>query len=267
MSDYEVTLTVKNNKLLSVMKLHGFHNAAMLSRATGVGQGTIGDYLNLKETMLNRHGKLRTPVIKLAEFFQALPEDLFPEEQFEGKLEKNRARIEVDFVGVQQLLGADVQPALEETVSAVKEGQDFATRFGQGFKNLCAADRDALNLRYGLDGSEPMTLSEISKIRDVTPERVRQRIKKAMRRLKYSPHELDRLTEGYEYDHDYDQDAARSAVVPPNIAGGRWGWNARFMGQTRSGEQCNELDAKSSARLALAKLVREFRKPLTPDEV
>jgi hypothetical protein len=57
MKDFNVTFKVRNNKLLSLMRMFGYETAADLSRASGVQQVDIGLYLNLKKAPLKSDGE------------------------------------------------------------------------------------------------------------------------------------------------------------------------------------------------------------------
>ena len=62
MKDYRVEVKVKNNYLFRLMQSYGLNNAAELSRASGVAQGTIGKVLNLKAPALTKKGEVTAPV-------------------------------------------------------------------------------------------------------------------------------------------------------------------------------------------------------------
>jgi DNA-directed RNA polymerase sigma subunit (sigma70/sigma32) len=52
-------------------------------------------------------------------------------------------------------------------------------------KQLPDDQRDAITKLYGLDGNEPLNLTQIGAQRGVTREAIRQKVVKAERRLKY----------------------------------------------------------------------------------
>ena len=94
MKDFNVTFKVRNNKLLSLMRMFGYETAADLSRASGVAQVNIGLYLNLKKAPLSPNNKFRPSVVKLAAFFKVLEEDLFPKDFLDKALQKNQVERE-----------------------------------------------------------------------------------------------------------------------------------------------------------------------------
>jgi RNA polymerase primary sigma factor len=77
-----------------------------------------------------------------------------------------------------------------EDSSAVSPAKEFFKRIKKQKINellnlLPKKERDVIVLRYGLDGKKPRTLEEISKLFNVTKERIRQIEMKVLRRLRW----------------------------------------------------------------------------------
>lgn len=126
MKDYNITVKVRNNYLLSAMRADGIETAAELSRKSGVGQSSIGVYLNLKEAPIKRKtGEWRDNIIKISETLRTLPEDLFPPQHIEKALPFNRAEIEMDPSELSQLSGADNRTP--ELLFSYKEASDIVS--------------------------------------------------------------------------------------------------------------------------------------------
>lgn len=64
------------------------------------------------------------------------------------------------------------------------EGNDLRTHLESALQSLPYQEAEVIRLRFGLDGSEPMTLLEIGKRKGLTKERIRQIEKKALTSLK-----------------------------------------------------------------------------------
>ena len=169
-NEYLLDIRVKNNNLAMLMKALGIKNAAELSRVSGVTHTNIGQILNLKISATTANGNIRTYVQALADFFNVLPENLFPEECFHDPLYTNRVEREVSF--------AQLCPPSDGI------GQDGNEALLEVLNTLTARERDVIKRKFGLDGYEPATLEDIGKIHGVSHERVRQIQARAFRKLR-----------------------------------------------------------------------------------
>jgi len=188
MKEYNVQLTVRNNCLLTFMRERGINTAAELSRATGVGQQVIGEYLNLKTAPMRITG-VSKPVQKLCNFFCCEPEDLFPTENFYSPLAKNKAEVVLSIDEVTAITSGEGAHSLLENMekSAAIEG---------ALNTLTDRQRKVLTLRMGIEGKEH-TLREVGDVLGVTAVRVREIEQKALRRLRH-PNNASALLEFYQ---------------------------------------------------------------------
>jgi hypothetical protein len=181
--DYLLTVSVKNNLLLSMMKSRGIETVAELSRQTGVSQSELGDYLRLlKSAYSERLGDFRLSVKRLCEFFNCLPDHIFPEEHLHTPLTTNTSSVEVsmeELKGIPGLLGPSPDVAL---IRAEVDDALYAA-----LNNLNERQQDILRLRFGLDG-RAHTLEEVAEKHGVRKERVRQLEARALRLLRDSGH-------------------------------------------------------------------------------
>ena len=182
MKDYNITVTVRNNYLLTKMRELGIWTAADLWRATGVPQSTLGHYLGLLLPARMKNGEFRPAVNRLADFFRCLPEDLFPPQHLDASLPKNRGEFAVDLVDVQWLLAGPERLALPADERIAEK--NVATAISEALNNLTERQMRVIQLRYGFDGGGERTYSEIGKVIGVTRERVRQIELQALRRLR-----------------------------------------------------------------------------------
>ena len=167
-----------------------------LSRATGISQPILGKFINMRNlpVVLKRkkdERQWRTEVLRLADFFKCLPEDLFSEFQQENVLEKNRAYAEIHFGEVQALLAAERAQLLEP--DAVAEAHDLRVVIERTLSTLPPRQAKILRARFGFDGPE-MTLDAIAKHFGVSSAAIWQGEVKALRTLQH-PSRANRLLE------------------------------------------------------------------------
>lgn len=186
MKDYLVTITVKNNVLLSAMKQNGFKTAASLSRASGVSQQLIGGYLNLKATPFGQLG-FKESIIKLSKVLRILPEDLFPSQHIKKALNKNKTSIELSASAVENFLEQKNPEKLLELKEMKKQINLSLSRLGE-------RDRGIIEYRFGLNGRKQKTLKECGKIYGVTRERIRGLEARGLRCLRDSKKNRDLRT-------------------------------------------------------------------------
>ncbi|MHC4158881.1 MAG: sigma-70 family RNA polymerase sigma factor [Planctomycetota bacterium] len=174
--DYSVTVTVKNNYLLTAMREAGYETSAALSRATGVHQITISKFLNLKLTPYSSKG-VRKGIAKISEHLKKLPEDLFPPKHIEDPLKTNKQTITLYQDQIKSIAGSQDYPQMIE----FKESADSIK---QTIAKLRQREQLVINKRFGLNGERECTLEEMAKELNVTRERIRQIEKRALLRLR-----------------------------------------------------------------------------------
>jgi len=188
--DYNVTIRVKNNKLLKAMRQAGYSTVADFSRACGIPPGTIGLYLNLKRAAM-RYGKqgnakidaeaeFRPTAIKMAEHLNVSPFDLFPFKFLEGHLEKNTVEREYAEEEVQYLMDNS-----EDNPEQLLLSQDRDAILSKTLRTLTPREERIIRSRFGLGGVGESTLDDLAKEFGVTKERIRQMESKALRKLKH----------------------------------------------------------------------------------
>lgn len=181
MKDYELTLTVKNGRLLSEMRKAGYETAADLSRATGVSQGEIGAMLNLKVPAYKDGGREpRLPVKKIADHLGLLPEDIFPESHLLTPATKNKFSAYVETAQAERLLSGDMFEPDRMLEAMETESRDVIADI-IGSTKLSPRERDVLYLTF----SEEKTLDQIGEEWGVCGARVRQIREKALRKMRH----------------------------------------------------------------------------------
>ncbi len=181
--DIRIVVHVKNAVMLRAMEEEGFKTASALARAAGVNQTVIGEYLGLKRAPFRKNGTISPNIQRLSQTLRRLPEDLFPAAFLYRALKKNRAERDVAFEDVAAMLGHDrlalsCDPERHAIVQEAVAGLDAA------LAKLLPRYRQALTMRYGLDGGKEHQLGEIARALGVTTERVRQMLLMAERKLR-----------------------------------------------------------------------------------
>ena len=169
MKSYNLTIKVRNNHLLSIMRTNGFNTAAELSRASGVPQTTIGKYLNLSITGITKTGGWKPTLVKLADCLRVTPDMLLPIQHVDEPLHTNVGEVEVSMAEAMQLTSlAGTPDELSDSphttliTSERKKGlhEFLSTR-------ITEREEYVIRFRFGLDG-EKKTLDEVGKLMGLT---------------------------------------------------------------------------------------------------
>jgi RNA polymerase sigma factor (sigma-70 family) len=192
--DYHLTITVKNNLLLSMMKARGIETVAELSRQTGITQKVLRDYLRLLRSAYNPRTKSIHPSVEqLCGFFNCLPDHIFPEEHLHTPLTTNTSSVEVSMEELKSIPGL-IGPSPEDVLI----GAEVNNALDAALDTLTTRQKDVVRMRFGLDGREH-TLEEVAEKYGVGRERVRQIEKNALRLLR-GPSRADVLRDALGWD-------------------------------------------------------------------
>ncbi len=180
MPDYAIEIKVRNGLLLQAMRDAGYATAAALAKAAGVSNGTVGDYLALAETPINRHGEIKAAAFAICRTLGKSVEQLFPEQHLDAPLAKRRAELFCDIEELERLCREDHYAAqmiedAEARVDAMFQVRRLLPRLRSD------TQRKVIAMRYGIDGQPALTLEEVGKELRVSRERVRQIEAKALR--------------------------------------------------------------------------------------
>lgn len=196
MKDYALQIKIKNNYLLQMMKRRDLTTVAELSRQCGVNQSTLGSLLSLQTPAYGSSGKLAPCVTKLCEFFDCLPEDLFPEQHLQETLPINKVLIEAN---AEDLIPLSMRLASQDPLDLLmqEEEQELTTsRVAEAVAGLRLRDRVILKHRYGLDSDSPETLQEVAERLAISAPRVRQLESRGLRSLRDKMGALSDLRDG-----------------------------------------------------------------------
>lgn len=191
--DYRVEVKVKNNNILKRIEAAGYKTVGEFCRLNDrpSWQSRIGDYVNLKQTPLNAAGDFFPHIYEMANMLNCSPEDLFTETQLQTALETNKRSIEVNEAEMKFMLTNAKQPLLLEDQVHFDRLPDKVVAI---LDMLTPREAKVVRLRFGLDGTEPLTYDQLASNFDVTRERVRQIEQKALRKMRH-PRRSEELRE------------------------------------------------------------------------
>jgi RNA polymerase sigma factor (sigma-70 family) len=189
--EYRVTITVKNDLLLSAMEEAGFKNASRLAKACGLQPTIVGDFISMKMSAINEKGELREMALRLCTTLNKMPEDLFPDAAMYGELETNSVCISLDEVEIGSLFSAGADSLIEQ--------DDVKIALYRMIGNLSQKEKQVIDLRYGLTGPTHL-YHEIGEKLSVSIEWVRQIEHKALRKMRWKDTQATAgLTEALEH--------------------------------------------------------------------
>jgi len=182
--DIRVEMRVRNNLLLTAMENKGINSIAELCRQMDAlkSYGLITKLASMKCAARKKDGDWQLIVLRLSDFFQCMPEDLFSDPQQFNTLEKNRAHAEVSYTELQQLLVRRQEPITPELSM---QADQLRSVIGEMLNTVTPREERVLRLRFGFATGEEMTLDQIAEDVCVSRERVRQILSKALRKLKH----------------------------------------------------------------------------------
>ena len=182
MNEYRVEIKVKNNLIYDKVIQQGYPSINAFCMATKVGYAKLIDLINMKDSPLDSRGKFRPAVLKLCDVLRCTPDELFTQNQLDVELETNKFTYELKEAEMKFLVSNAVEPKLIEDIV---HGDRTEQAINECLETLTPREQKILNLRFGLNGNEEMTLREVGKIFGITPERVRGIESKALRKLRH----------------------------------------------------------------------------------
>jgi DNA-directed RNA polymerase specialized sigma subunit len=209
MKDYRIEVKVKNNILYRLMKRKGIDNPSELARLSGVSYRAVSNYMNLKDipysTKKIKEEQFKPSVLKLAEFFNVTPYEMFPIQHLDKPLLTNKAESELTFEEINQYIlpggnGSLLEHGLFEPEQIIFEDQK-RDAVSDMLKTLTKREEIVMRAFYGIDQPK-QTATEIAKNIDkmtgqkrltgekgVSKSRMRQIIMRAERKLRHPTRE------------------------------------------------------------------------------
>ena len=168
MSDYAVKVTVRNGRILRMMRERGIESVAQLARIAGCPYQTAVQIISLRKAPEKKNGQWTETVLRIAGAFGCDPEELFSDAQRTLEIPTNSREVYIDEPQMAALSSGD----MEQSSWARIEAQRLLA-------GIPARERGVVEAII-----EGATLEEVGKELGVHRERVRQLYAKGLRRMK-----------------------------------------------------------------------------------
>lgn len=180
MTDYRVTVKVRNARLLRAIANAGYTSIPKFAEAAGVRYDSLNDLINMTSSPLTKGGDVGRVAASVIDFLCEPFESLFTQRQCDA-LATNKSERDVSAEQVFALLTGSAEDPLD--LICADEG---SARVDALLGELSGPQSMVIQDHFGMRGSDPMTLDQIAEKRGVSRERVRQIENKAMRILRGS---------------------------------------------------------------------------------
>jgi hypothetical protein len=188
MSDYAISIKVRNGRIRRKMAECGFSSVNELCRKSGLRPEQIGALLNLKLPPLTKTGSWRRSAAALADVLGCTCEELFSETQRTLALRDNRGECFITEAALLKLSGRVERPLRENPGEQLLEDADEQTKIEvvrralDGLK-LTARDRRIIESHFGI-GCEERTLADLALELDVSRQSVQRCLSRMLWRLR-----------------------------------------------------------------------------------
>jgi len=188
MSDYAISVKVRNGRIRRKIAECGFSSVNELCRKSGLPPHEVGALLNLKLPPLTGAGRWRRTAAALAEVLGCTCEELFSETQRTLALRDNRGECYITESGLLKWSSRAEQPLLENPEEQLIEDVDEETKIevirrALDGLHLEPLDRSIVESHFGI-GCEERTLANLALEHDVSYQFVQSRLNKALWRLR-----------------------------------------------------------------------------------
>ena len=188
MSDYAISVKVRNGRIRRKIAECGFGSVSDLCRKSGLHPQRIGALLNLKLPPLTGDGRWRRSAVALAEVLGCTCEDLFSETQRTLALRDNQGECFITETGLLKLSSRVERPLLENPGEQLLEDADEQAKIrvirrALDGLNLAARDRRIIESHFGI-GCEGRALADLALEHNVSYHFVQSRLSRALRRLR-----------------------------------------------------------------------------------
>ena len=187
MSDYAISVKVRNGRIRRKIAECGFGSVSELCRKSGLSQHQIGALLNLKLPPLTEAGGWRHSAAALAEVLGCTCEELFSETQRTLALRDNRGECFITETGFLKLSGRVERPLLENPGEQLLEDADEQTKIevirrALDGLNLAARERRIIESHFGI-GCEERSLGDLALEHQVSYHFVKSRVSRVLSKL------------------------------------------------------------------------------------
>ena len=197
MSDYRITVKVRNARILDAIAASGHKLGPTVAKLIGISYYTLVDFVNCKKVPFDVESNLTSNAEKLCIFFHKLPNELWSSKQLEPLI-TNIVEKDFDETVIGSLLGS------QNVVSGVLENmvqKETVAEIEKQIDSLPPKIAEVLRLRFGI-GENEHSLQEIAEIKGVTRERIRQIEIKGLRILRHPSRGMSEIAHEV-YEHSF----------------------------------------------------------------
>tara|TARA_R100001082_G_scaffold30936_1_gene15586 strand:- start:58 stop:735 length:678 start_codon:yes stop_codon:yes gene_type:complete len=178
MTDYRIKITIRNERILSVMEEKGFESVAKFCKAYNLDYVRVAEVIRGKIKPLNQKGVPIKLVEDMLDILDMSLEEAFTDRQLQG-FHKTTMQTKVTEKQIKKL----INPIRNQEQLLIEK--DVKNSISSVLSTLAPRYERVIRLRYGLDGGKEHSIVEISKIFGLSKARVGQMIKKAESQLKH----------------------------------------------------------------------------------
>ena len=188
MSDYAISIKVRNGRIRRKMAECGFSSVNELCRRSGLCPSQTGALLNLKLPPLTETGSWRRSAAALADALGCTCEELFSQAQRTLTLRENRRECFVTEAELLKLSSRTERPLLENPEEQLLEDADAqkkteVVRRALDELKLAARDRHIVNSYFGID-CEETTQTELASQFNTSQQFVQYCLQRTLSRLR-----------------------------------------------------------------------------------
>lgn len=179
MNDFRVEVKIKNAVLYNLITSHNptVNNFAKEHKMSAT---SLGEFINMKNSPINKYGNWKPSVLKLADFFNVHPSYIFPDTIANIELTTNKGSFEVDKERVKEIMNVHQDPILEIENDDLKKSISRLLDNIPKFK-IHEHGIDIVKKHFGLEDYDPKNFVEISEDYDISSSRVTQIFNNTMR--------------------------------------------------------------------------------------
>jgi RNA polymerase sigma factor (sigma-70 family) len=182
MNEYRIEVKVKNNLILKRIEQAGYKTIGEFCRKNNLRQGCLQNIVNLKAKPINQNGQFTKIITKISEILNCAPDDLFSDTQIHTELKTNKRAIEVGEAEMKFML--ENQGQKEKMLEDVIHDEQLTNTIESALSRLSPREKDIIEMRLGLN-TNVCLYTEIAKKYDITPSRVREIERIALRKLRH----------------------------------------------------------------------------------
>jgi RNA polymerase sigma factor (sigma-70 family) len=185
--DYRVTVKVRNARIINALAEMGEVVGSKSADKIGISYAKLLALSNLKLSPIDKDGNIIPEVLKLCDYTNKLPLDLFSPDQI-VPLETNTAEIDMTADEVETLmLSSSGAPNPEKLLGDSQSAKVLSDLL----ETLTPVESKILKLRFGVNCDEH-SYEEVGKVFEVSGTRIRQLEARALRKMRH-PWRSDQL--------------------------------------------------------------------------